>query len=88
MDWDTLYCPILCRSSGYGPPISPRIVGHAYLWQELCVTECQLDELWSFVHTKEHNLLTAKHVRETYGDACILAGLCAGVASVLAFVGG
>ncbi len=22
-------------------------------WQRLHVTECQLDELWSFVHTKE-----------------------------------
>src|SRR6266568_4073366 len=29
-------------------------------WQHLHVTECQLDELWSFVHTKESHLLTAK----------------------------
>ena len=42
-----------------------------YLWQRLCVTECQLDELWSFVHTKEHNLCTAKRVCETYRDAWI-----------------
>lgn len=27
-----------------------------YLWRDLPVTECQLDELWSFVHTKEHHL--------------------------------
>ena len=26
------------------------------LWHDLTVTECQLDELWSFVHTKEHHL--------------------------------
>jgi transposase-like protein len=26
------------------------------LWRELAVTECQLDELWSFVHTKEQHL--------------------------------
>ena len=25
-----------------------------YLWRDLHVIECQLDELWSFVHTKQH----------------------------------
>ena len=30
-----------------------------YLWRDLHVSECQLDELWSFVHTKERNLATA-----------------------------
>src|SRR5436305_6539042 len=29
------------------------------LWHNLPLTECQLDELWSFVHTKEQNMLTA-----------------------------
>jgi IS1 family transposase len=42
-----------------------------YLWQHLPVTECQLDELWSFVHTKEHNLLAAKLCCEMYGDAWV-----------------
>src|SRR5262245_32165321 len=27
-----------------------------YLWRDLHVIECQLDELWSFVHTKQHHL--------------------------------
>src|SRR6266508_5107123 len=39
-----------------------------YLWHDLRVTECQLDELWSFVHTNEQNLATAQLVCETYGD--------------------
>ena len=39
-----------------------------YLWRQLSVTECQLDELWSFVHTKERNLATAKRVCASYGD--------------------
>jgi IS1 family transposase len=40
-----------------------------YLWRELHVVECQLDELWSFVHTKERNLVIATLFSETYGDA-------------------
>jgi len=31
-----------------------------YLWDALSVSECQLEELWSFVHTKERYLATAK----------------------------
>ena len=42
-----------------------------YHWHELHVSECQLDELWSFVHTKEQNLSVAKHWCETYGDAWV-----------------
>lgn len=38
-------------------------------WQHLHVTACQLDELWSFVHTTEHHLLTAKLLCESYGDS-------------------
>ena len=38
------------------------------LWCNLHVTECQMDELWSFVHTKERNLPFAKVYSETYGD--------------------
>ena len=28
-----------------------------YFWHDLHVSECQLDELWSFVHTKEAHLV-------------------------------
>ena len=31
-----------------------------YLWHDLHVRECQLDELWGFVHTKQANVLGAK----------------------------
>jgi len=31
-------------------------------WRDLPVTECQLDEWWSFVHTKEQNLTAARQV--------------------------
>ena len=42
-----------------------------YLWSQLHVTECQLDELWGFVHTKEAHLPCAKIYSETYGDAWV-----------------
>jgi len=42
-----------------------------YLWRQLHVTECQLDELWGFVHTKEAHLPFAKVYCETYGDAWV-----------------
>ncbi len=57
-----------------------------YLWQGLSVTECQLDELWSLVHTKEHNLITAKLVCETYADAWIWLAFAPVWSLVLAFV--
>jgi len=56
-----------------------------YLGRDLHVIECHLDELWSFVHTKEYNPPFAKLYDETYGDAWIWvafarvaagAGLC------------
>src|SRR5690349_9712202 len=51
--------------------------GHVmlYLWHDLHITECQLDELWSFVHTKEQNLASAVHAAATYGDAWIWIAL-------------
>ena len=58
------------------------------LWQNLPLTECQLDELWSFVHTKEQNLLTAKLVCETYGDAWIWLAFAPVWRLVVAFVVG
>lgn len=57
-----------------------------YLWQNLHVTECQLDELWSFVHTKEGNLEQAKVYCESYGDAWVWIAFAPVWRVVLAFV--
>jgi len=57
-----------------------------YLWQDLHVIECQLDELWSFVHTKEHNLPFAKLYDETYGDARVWVAFAPVWRLALAFV--
>ena len=57
-----------------------------YLWQALHITECQLDELWSFVHTKEKNLPFAKIYYETYGDAWVWVAFAPVWRIVLAFV--
>lgn len=57
-----------------------------YLWRDLHVTECQLDELWSFVHTKERNLAVAKLFCETYGDAWVWIAFAPVWRLVLAFV--
>ena len=59
-----------------------------YLWRGLHVTECQLDELWSFVHTKERNLPYAKLYKETYGDAWVWIAFAPVWRLVLAFVVG
>ena len=42
-----------------------------YFWNQLHVDECQLDELWSFVHTKEAHLPCAKIYCESFGDAWV-----------------
>jgi len=57
-------------------------------WTNLHVTECQLDELWSFVHTKEHHLLTAKLVCDSYGDAWVWVAFAPAWRLVVAFVVG
>jgi len=59
-----------------------------YLWQDLHVTECQLDELWSFVHTKEQHLPFAKLYDETYGDAWVWVAFAPIWQLVVAFVVG
>jgi IS1 family transposase len=58
------------------------------LWHDLAVRECQLDELWSFVHTKEGHLETAKRVCDTYGDAWVWVAFAPLWRLVLAFVVG
>jgi len=59
-----------------------------YLWSQLHVTECQLDELWSFVHTKEAHLPYAKIDCETYGDAWVWLAFAPVWRLILAFVVG
>ena len=59
-----------------------------YLWQRLHVTECQLDELWSFVHTKEQHLLHVLEWSETYGDTWVWVAFAPCWRLVLAFVVG
>jgi IS1 family transposase len=59
-----------------------------YLWRHLPVSECQLDELWSFIHTKEHHLESAKIYCETYGDAWIWLAFAPVWRLVVAFVVG
>ncbi len=59
-----------------------------YCWQQLHVTECQLDELWSFVHTKEAHLPVAKIDCATYGDAWVWLAFAPVWRLVLAFVVG
>jgi hypothetical protein len=59
-----------------------------YLWRELHLEECQLDELWSFVHTKEANLAAAKRICQTYGDAWVWIAFAPPWRMVIAFVVG
>lgn len=59
-----------------------------HFWQDLPIQECQLDELWSFVHTKEANLASAKLIRQTDGDAWVWVAFAPLWRMVLAFVVG
>jgi len=57
-----------------------------YFWHDLHVSECQLDELWSFIHTKEAHLPGAKSYCDTYGDAWVWIAFAPVWRLVLAFV--
>lgn len=59
-----------------------------YHWQKLHISECQLDELWSFVHTKEKHLESAKLWCESYGDAWVWIAFAPVWRLVVAFVVG
>ena len=59
-----------------------------YLWRNLHLTECQLDELWSFVHTKEAHLPYAKIYCETYGNAWVWLAFAPVWRLIVAFVVG
>jgi IS1 family transposase/transposase-like protein len=43
----------------------------AYLFDTLHITECQVDELWSFVRKKEAHLTVAEKILTLYGDAWV-----------------
>jgi IS1 family transposase len=47
-----------------------------------------LDELWSFVHTKDEHLAWAKLSRETYGEAWVWVAFAPAWRLVMAFVVG
>lgn len=54
----------------------PRLGRHslrvmAYFFRNLHISECQLDELWTFVHKKEDHLEPIDQVLGVYGDAWI-----------------
>jgi hypothetical protein len=57
-----------------------------YLWRDLPVRECQLDELWSFIHTKQENLPGAKQYADPYGDAWVWLAFAPVWRLVLGFV--
>ena len=59
-----------------------------YLWRDLPATECQLDELWSFVHTKQDNLPGAQHYLDSYGDTWVWLAFAPVWRLVLGFVVG
>ena len=56
------------------------------LWRNLPVTECQLDELWSFIHTKQENLPGAKAYLDTDGDTWVWLALAPVWRLVVGFV--
>ncbi len=58
------------------------------VWAALSVTECQLDELGRFVHTKERQLANAKQCCDSYGAAGIWVAFAPAWRVVLAFVVG
>jgi hypothetical protein len=59
-----------------------------HLCHNLPLTECQLEELWSFVHTKEQNLYAVKPFCKTYGDAWVWIAFAPVWRLVLAFMVG
>jgi transposase-like protein len=54
----------------------------------LHLTECQLDELWSFIYCKEHNLQNLETILEEYGDVWIWVAFAPNFKIIPAFVVG
>src|SRR5713101_9697282 len=42
-----------------------------YFFRYLHLHECQLDELWTFIHKKEGRLTSLEKLAEVYGDAWV-----------------
>ena len=59
-----------------------------YLCDNLHITECQVDELWSFVRKKEAHLTVAEKVLALYGDAWVWIAFAPAWRLVAAFVVG
>lgn len=59
-----------------------------WLWRDLAVRECQLDELWSFVQTKDASLESAHWVYTLYGEVWVWIAFAPLWRLVLAFVVG
>ncbi len=57
-----------------------------YLFCNLHITECQLDELWSFVYKKEKQLTPVEKLLGIYGDAWVWIAFAPEWRIVLAFV--
>jgi hypothetical protein len=64
VDKDTI-CDGLARAGRHCRAVS------TYLFDSLHITECQVDELWSFVRKKEAHLTVAERVLALYGDTWI-----------------
>ena len=64
VDKDTV-CDWLARAGRHCRAVT------TYLFDNLHSTECQLDELWSFVRKKEAHLTLAEKVLALYGDAWV-----------------
>jgi IS1 family transposase len=81
IDQDTA-CDWLDRAAQHGRKVL------RYLWRDLPVSECPLDELWRLVHTKASHLAMAKRVCDTYGEAWMWMAFAPVWRLVLAFVVG
>jgi transposase-like protein len=71
----------------------PRLGQHclrmmAYYFHDLHITECQLDELWTFVYKKEAHLDPVDRVLGLYGDAWVWIAFAPECKLVLAWVVG
>jgi IS1 family transposase/transposase-like protein len=71
----------------------PRLGQHclrlmAYYFHDLHITECQLDELWTFVYKKEARLDPVDQVLGLYGDAWVWIAFAPECKLVLAWVVG
>ena len=81
VDKDTI-CDWVDRAGRHGRAVT------TYLFDTLHITECQVDELWSFVRKKEAHLSVAEKVLALYGDAWVWIAFAPAWRLVAAFVVG